>query len=149
MGAGGTAAEVNIAPPYVPPRAATSQKMRDPARNVLRVAVLQDGVLHAALFLAPRVAQLPQPDALLALLGLPVSHAARPLLLSGRAAAEADTGPHICACFGVTRDAVRHAAVTHRLHSVAEIGLRPHAGTNCGSCTPKLEEILRDVRVPV
>jgi assimilatory nitrate reductase catalytic subunit len=38
--------------------------------------------------------------------------------------------------------------VTHRLKTVAEIGALLHAGTNCGSCAPELEEILRDVRMP-
>jgi assimilatory nitrate reductase catalytic subunit len=57
-------------------------------------------------------------------------------------------GPRVCACFGVSRDAVRHAAVTHRLRTVMEIGVVLRAGTNCGSCVPELEEILRDVRMP-
>ena len=124
-------------------------ELHDPARNVLRAAALREGRLHAALFLAPRLAQLPQPEALVALLGSPVPDNARPLLLAGRSTSNADTGPRVCACFGVARDAVRHAVVTHRLNSVAEIGLHLHAGTNCGSCIPELEEILRDVRVPV
>ena len=83
------------------------------------------------------------------MLGAPVADNARGRLLAGRlydkAAAE---GPRICACFGVTRDAIRHAVVTHRLRTAAEIGVVLGAGTNCGSCIPELEEILRDVRMP-
>ena len=45
------------------------------------------------------------------------------------------------------RDAIRHAVVTYHLPTVAEIGAFLRAGTNCGSCIPELEEILRDVRV--
>jgi assimilatory nitrate reductase catalytic subunit len=124
-------------------------ELHDSARNVLRVAAMQEGRLHAALFLARCLAQLPPPDPIVALLGSPVPDTARLLLLSGRGATGADTGPRVCACFGVGRNAVRYAVVTHRLNSVAEIGLHLHAGTNCGSCIPELEEILRDVRVPV
>jgi len=58
-------------------------------------------------------------------------------------------GPRVCACLGVSRDAVRHGIVTHRLRSVHEIGVLLGAGTSCGSCIPELEEILRDVRMPV
>jgi assimilatory nitrate reductase catalytic subunit len=36
--------------------------------------------------------------------------------------------------------------VTHRLRTCAEIGVVLGAGTNCGSCVPELEEILRHVR---
>ena len=60
----------------------------------------------------------------------------------------ADEGPRVCACFGVTRDAIRHAIVTKRLTSPHEIGEALRAGTNCGSCVPEIEGILRDVRVP-
>jgi assimilatory nitrate reductase catalytic subunit len=38
--------------------------------------------------------------------------------------------------------------VTHRLRDTAQIGVVLGAGTNCGSCVPELEEILRDVRMP-
>jgi assimilatory nitrate reductase catalytic subunit len=62
--------------------------------------------------------------------------------------AGAAEGPRVCACFGVTRDAIRHVVTTNRLDSVQEIGACLKAGTNCGSCIPELEEILRDVRVP-
>jgi assimilatory nitrate reductase catalytic subunit len=89
---------------------------------------------------------LPQLVSVLPLLGTPIADAQRAMLLAARAAA--DDGPRVCACFGVARNAVRHAVVTHRLSSVAEIGACLRAGTNCGSCIPELEEILRDVRVP-
>jgi assimilatory nitrate reductase catalytic subunit len=44
--------------------------------------------------------------------------------------------------------AIRHAAVTNVLTTAAEIGALLRAGTNCGSCIPELEKILRDVREP-
>ncbi|MBN8908295.1 MAG: (2Fe-2S)-binding protein [Rhodospirillales bacterium] len=83
------------------------------------------------------------------MLGQSVPDSGRGRLLAGLArGGEGEEGPHVCACFGIARQAVRHAVVTHRLRSVAEIGAHLRAGTNCGSCIPELEEILRDVRVP-
>jgi assimilatory nitrate reductase catalytic subunit len=123
-------------------------EISDPKRGVFRIAALADGAVEAALFLAREPASLPSEAALVPVLGAPVPDDARGRLLAGRlydkAAAE---GPRICACFGVTRDAIRHAVVTHRLRTSAEIGVLLGAGTNCGSCIPDLEEILRNVQV--
>ncbi len=53
---------------------------------------------------------------------------ARTKILAGRMYdATAAEGPKVCACFGVTRDAIRHAIVTHRLGSVQQIGVLLHA----------------------
>ena len=124
-------------------------EVSDTSRGVLRVAVIVDGVLDACLFLALAPQSLPSEAALTQMLGAPVPDAARSRLLAGRPdCVLADEGPRVCACFGVSRDAVRHAVVTHRLGTVSEIGVHLRAGTNCGSCIPELEEILRDVRMP-
>jgi assimilatory nitrate reductase catalytic subunit len=105
--------------------------------------------VEAALFLASDAADLPPEAALVPMLGAPVPDAARGRLLAGRLYdGTATEGPRVCACFGITRDAIRHAVVTHRLRNIAEIGVVLGAGTNCGSCVPELEEILRSVRMP-
>ncbi len=131
------------------PAAAEWIEVSDTRRGVLRIAALVDGVLDACLFLARDPASLPQEAAITPMLGAPVPDAARARLLAGRPQDPmASEGPRVCACFGVSRDAVRHAAVTHRLRTVAEIGVVLRAGTNCGSCIPEIEEILRDVRMP-
>lgn len=121
----------------------------DPRRGVLRVAIVLDGILDACLFLAREPEALPSEAAIAPMIGQPVADHARTRLLAGRPLdpAAAD-GPRVCACFGVSRDAVRHAIVTHGLRDVGAIGAHLRAGTNCGSCIPELEEILRDVRVP-
>jgi len=121
----------------------------DPRRGVLRVAVVRNGVLAACLFLARDASALPREAAVVPMLARAVPNAARARLLAGRPVDPAATeGPLVCACFGVSRDAIRHAAVTHRLRNASEIGVVLRAGTNCGSCVPELEEILRDVRMP-
>ncbi len=131
------------------PDGAERIEVSDAKRGTLRIAIVLDGAVEAALFLARDPTSLPSEAALVPVLGAPVADNARGRLLAGtlydRVAAE---GPRVCACFGVTRDAVRHAIVTHRLRSRAEIGVVLGAGTNCGSCVPELEEILREVRAP-
>ena len=123
-------------------------EMADRQRAVLRVALIESGRLHACLFVARDLAALPDAAALAPMLGEPVPPEARASLLAGRLSGTADdTGPQVCACFGVTRGAIRHAVVTHRLRSVAQIGDTLRAGTNCGSCIPELTQILRDLQV--
>jgi assimilatory nitrate reductase catalytic subunit len=132
------------------PDGAELVELADARRGVFRVAAVADGAVEAALFLARDPASLPAEAALVPVLAAPVADDARGRLLAGRlydkVAAE---GPRVCACFGVTRDAIRHTVVTHRLRTTAEIGVVLGAGTNCGSCVPELEEILRDVRMQV
>jgi len=121
----------------------------DAARETLRAAAVRNGRLAAALFVTPEKARLPRADAVAPLLGEPIADAARALLLAGRAGqGVAEEGPRICACFGIGLAAIRHAVITHRLRTVADLGRHLRAGTNCGSCIPELEEILRDVRIP-
>jgi assimilatory nitrate reductase catalytic subunit len=124
-------------------------ELSDVKRGTLRVAALLDGAVEAALFIARDAASLPPEAALAPILGAPVADTARSRLLAGKlfdgVAAE---GPRVCACFGITRDAVRHAVVAHRLRTPAEIGIALRAGTNCGSCIPELQEIIRDVGAP-
>ncbi len=124
-------------------------EVADPRRGVLRVAAVSDGALEACLFLARDPAALPNEAAVIPMLGAPVPDAARGRVLAGRMYdAIAAEGPKVCACFGVTRDAIRHAIATHRLDTVRQIGVLLNAGTNCGSCVPELEAMLRDIRVP-
>ena len=124
-------------------------EVADRRRGVLRIAVVVDGALEACLFLARDAIALPNEASVIPMLGAPVPDSARARILAGRMyAVNAIDGPTICACFGVSRDSVRDAVTTHRLGAVKEIGMTLRAGTNCGSCIPELEEILRDVRMP-
>jgi assimilatory nitrate reductase catalytic subunit len=69
----------------------------------------------------------------------------RRMLLSGRAAdGLAETGPVICACFGVGLKAIREAIASESATSVEAIGRALRAGTNCGSCLPELKRIVHD-----
>jgi assimilatory nitrate reductase catalytic subunit len=53
----------------------------------------------------------------------------------------ANTGPIVCACFGVGRGTICDAIVGGA-GSAAEIGARLKAGTNCGSCIPELKRLI-------
>jgi assimilatory nitrate reductase catalytic subunit len=55
----------------------------------------------------------------------------------------ADPGPIVCACFAVGLRTLHRAIADRRVTSVAEIGAALRAGTNCGSCIPELNAILR------
>jgi assimilatory nitrate reductase catalytic subunit len=123
-------------------------EMKDARRGVARRAVLRGGKLLGLLMVAPIGTALPAPEALAAMLGQEVADAARGRLLSGRIGGEASEGKRVCACFGVTDQAIRHACVTHRLRSSKEVGELLGAGTNCGSCVPEIDRLLKDVREP-
>ena len=69
----------------------------------------------------------------------------RRVALSGRAAdGLAETGPVICACFGVGLAAIREAIESKSATNVDAIGKALRAGTNCGSCLPELNRIVHD-----
>jgi assimilatory nitrate reductase catalytic subunit len=66
----------------------------------------------------------------------------RRMLLSGKSAdGLANTGPIVCACFGVGRNTICDA-IGAGAHSAAEIGAKLKAGTNCGSCIPELKRLI-------
>jgi assimilatory nitrate reductase catalytic subunit len=52
----------------------------------------------------------------------------------------------ICVCFALGHRAPRHAITEWWLTSLSEIGAALGAGTNCPSCFPELQQILRSVR---
>ena len=117
----------------------------DLRRGVYRAAAFRDGRLDAALFLGPAGAA-PQWDAVKALLGQEaLADIERRMLLSGRAAdGLVETGPVICACFGVGLNVIRDAITSKSATDVDAIGKALRAGTNCGSCLPELKRIVHE-----
>jgi len=120
----------------------------DAPRGVYRVAAFTGRRLEGCLFVGPPEA-VPPWDAVKALFEADtVGDVARRLLLSGQSVdGMADTGPLICACFGVGLQAVRGALASGAAHSVSDVGRMLRAGTNCGSCLPELRRIVSDERV--
>jgi assimilatory nitrate reductase catalytic subunit len=115
----------------------------DRSRGIFRAAAFHDGRLEGALFLGPADSA-PQWDAVKALFEAEaIADMQRRMLLSGRAAEGlVETGPVICACFGVGFGAIRDAIAARTATSVESIGKALRAGTNCGSCLPELKRIV-------
>jgi assimilatory nitrate reductase catalytic subunit len=119
---------------------------RDPARGILRQAILRDGVLDAVLFIARERSALPGRAALAPLLGTALDEASRRAILAGRASGKQGADPLVCACFAVSLATISRTIAERRLASVGEIGALLKAGTNCGSCLPELKQILAAAR---
>jgi assimilatory nitrate reductase catalytic subunit len=117
----------------------------DLRRGIYRAASFHEGRLEAALFLGPADAA-PQWDAAKVLFEADaLGEMQRRMVLSGRAAdGLAETGPVICACFGVGLTVIREAIVSNSATNVEAIGKALRAGTNCGSCLPELKRIVHE-----
>ena len=114
----------------------------DAARGTLRVAVLDQGKLRAALYVT-RSGGLPPRDWLVAQLSQ--FEASTMELLAGRPASPApDRGPIVCVCFDVGMNTIIEAIASQSLVTVDQIGAALNAGTNCGSCRPAISRLLAD-----
>jgi assimilatory nitrate reductase catalytic subunit len=114
----------------------------DAPRGVIRIAAFRACRFDGCLFVGPAHAP-PQWDVVRARFesGALAEHERR-ILLSGRSGdGMAETGPLICACFGVKLSAI-HEVMAAGVVSVADIGRVLRAGTNCGSCLPELRGII-------
>jgi len=111
----------------------------DPARGSLRAAILNEGRLQGALFVA-RDGSLPGRDWLIAQLSEVVAPVG---LLAGRApGAAVDRGAIVCACFDVGARTILSAIAAQSMTTVAEVGAALSAGTNCGSCRPAIAKLI-------
>ncbi len=121
----------------------------DRARNTLRVALLADGVLLAFLAVGASRDDLPPTDWLAGMLGETVPEALRLALHVGRPpGGAAHAGATVCACYAVTAPQLRRAILAGDLDTADAVGRATRAGTNCRSCVPEIEALLRDVRLP-
>jgi assimilatory nitrate reductase catalytic subunit len=122
-------------------------EVSDTRRGIVRAAVVADGQLQGALFLA-HDGSLPPRDWLVEQLG--GEGASTVELLAGRPATpQADRGPIICVCFDVGMRTILDAIRTAALVSVDQVGAALGAGTNCGSCRPAIARLLETERSPV
>ena len=124
--------------------------MADPERNSWRFARVVDGRLTAFLALCTSQRfQLPARADIAEWIDLPFDDAARQALFAVEAAVGVpQTKRTVCSCFSVSRATIEKAIAVDGHTSAAAIGKALKAGTNCGSCIPEIEEILRAVRVP-
>ena len=115
----------------------------DLPRGIVRIAAFRGGRIEACIFCGP-AQNSPHWEIVRALFDAGIlAERDRRLLLSGRSAeGMAETGPIVCACFGVGLEAIRRAITQGTAANVAEIGRALRAGTNCGSCIPELQGIV-------
>ena len=117
----------------------------DGARGGLRVAVLEDGRLRAALYVA-RGGRLPDREWLIAQLAAADAASSVELLAGRSAAPQVDRGAIVCVCFDVGTKTIVEAIASQRLLSVEAVGKALSAGTNCGSCKPAIQRLIGEVR---
>jgi assimilatory nitrate reductase catalytic subunit len=115
----------------------------DAAAGVYRAACLSEESLEACIHTSSRP-QLPERAWIGALFEKPkLDVRDRIALLSGQPpTAAADPGPLVCSCHGVRRNAIVAAIRKHSLDSADGVGRHTKAGTNCGSCTSEVLNIL-------
>ncbi len=119
------------------PEGAVVQSVIDQRRGIARLAFHADGILVAALFVAPTPVAVMRDHLAL----LPGTEDAN--VLTGRPAADQpDPGPMLCACFNVGVNTILGAIETGGLMSVEAVGIALQAGTNCGSCRPEIATLL-------
>ncbi|MBV8793878.1 MAG: molybdopterin-dependent oxidoreductase [Hyphomicrobiales bacterium] len=117
----------------------------DAAAGQRRFVAFHDGLLAGAVFAATGPVAVAR-SWIVERLGEPVPSAERLRLLTGRPGAEArDRGPVVCACFDVGRNEILEAAAELSEATVAAVGARLRAGTNCGSCRGEIATLLAPV----
>ncbi len=127
----------------------TRTVLSDPMRGIFRIADIVDGKLRACLMLATNArVRLPDRMILSDWLGAECAPDQIGALLAVEESCETVLRPRlVCSCFSVGRSAIEDAFVDGSCNSVAAIGRKLRAGTNCGSCLPEIAEILREARV--
>jgi len=119
-------------------------EFHDTKRQIYRAARIVDDRLEACLYLADGEATLPGWDWLKSQLAQPrLDDVSRRALLAGRPpAGTVDTGPVVCACFGVGLCEIQKLIASGVATTVDEIGAHLKAGTNCGSCQPEIKKLI-------
>ncbi|WP_164659111.1 nitrate reductase [Tropicibacter sp. Alg240-R139] len=110
----------------------------DRSEGTVRVAFHSRGVIKALFFAARQPVAVARTHAV----GLLNREPDILTALAGKAGADApDPGATVCACFDVGVNTLR-AEISKGAQTVAELGQRTCAGTNCGSCKPELANLI-------
>jgi assimilatory nitrate reductase catalytic subunit len=119
-------------------------RFEDAAAQSRREAWIVDGRLERILFTGARLP--PREWLVAAFLEVTVSDETRRFLLHGRApGARVDTSPIICACAGITTQAIV-TAIGAGACTLGAIGDATRAGATCGSCRPALQQLIAAVQ---
>jgi assimilatory nitrate reductase catalytic subunit len=122
----------------------TLAEFHDEARDEHRLAFFKDGRIEACLFLAPAGRELSWNGLKAYFANHKLSGLERLAVLSGQGAAGlTDSGPIVCACYGVSLNSIQELIEKEKITSTEEIGRALKAGTNCGSCLPELRRMVK------
>ncbi|TRW95458.1 nitrate reductase [Paracoccus sp. M683] len=122
---------------------AEAQTVSDIAKGRHHIALSENGIIRAALFIAPEPVALSRD-----FVARRVGHDA-PQLIAGRPGADMpDPGALVCACFDIGANTIITAIREGRARTVDQIGQALRAGTNCGSCRSQIAGILSQERPP-
>jgi len=121
-------------------------EMVDARRGTLRAAVVSEGRLQAALFIASDN-RLPPRDWLIAQMAEAAVEQPAALLAGRPAGAMPDRGQIVCVCFDIGLHTIVETIASARLTSVAAVGEALRAGTNCGSCRPAIAKLIKETEM--
>ena len=122
----------------------TLVEFHDEARDEHRIAFFKDDRVEACLFLAPAGTGLSWNGLKDFFVTDPLGGLERLAILSGRnTTGIVDTGPVVCACYGVALSTIQALIAKDGIKSTDEIGAQLKAGTNCGSCLPELRRMIK------
>ena len=120
----------------------------DQARGVYRGAKFSGDLLELCLFVEPSTEATGWEAVKELFAASNLTDDQRRSLLSGKSLdGVANSGPVVCACFGVGRNTICDAISSGAARSHLEIGAHLKAGTNCGSCIPELKRLLAQTAV--
>jgi assimilatory nitrate reductase catalytic subunit len=115
---------------------------QDEGGGIFRAAAFVDDRLESCLFIGPSEAAIDWSAVKEMFAVGALNDHQRRMLLSGKSAdGQANSGPIVCACFGVGHTTISDA-IAKGANSAAAIGAQLKAGTNCGSCIPELKRLI-------
>lgn len=125
------------------PFSAAKAEYRDEEHGIYRLAASVDGRAELCFFAAADESGLPDRYAALAAMMGGTAPTRLAHVLNGSRDQQGGLDKAICACHGVKRSTIVGAAASG-CASVDAIGAATKAGTNCGSCRPDINAILRE-----
>lgn len=117
-------------------------KLDDQQQHGLNLAGFIGDRLVFLLLTARDIHSLPDSRELASWLGKPVDMHQRFRLLEGKLSEGLSSGPIICSCYQVSQSRIEQA-IQSGSGSVEALGQQLRCGTNCGSCIPELQQLLR------
>jgi assimilatory nitrate reductase catalytic subunit len=115
----------------------------DQSRGSMRIAMLDGGRVTACLFIASSADALPARDWLVRQFSAAEEESPIAILAGRPSSPQSDPGPQVCACFNVGLNTLVGAIRDQQLRTVQAVGAALLAGTNCGSCKPKIQSLLK------